>query len=358
MPDNYESIIDDDEQFQELMDKFREAASSIAQIIKSADYDKNGELTENELTNGILDLILQLVEGSSDTPTTDPSYETPSGYTFTGIQKGSKKLDLVRITNAIKYLQSAKSNIGHTHPASSIVSGQLDPNRLPGYSNGGLDVAIKTSDGISQYDEIADITADMITDSDSGSTSWNGITSDKQIDYKTLDKSGHDTGSFRNGIQASGTVYSGMYARNYWRGSYQENYIYAGVNKTASGMEDVYKVKDRDKFYKGIQPLPRHLGILAGEHTLTTAAAYYTDSSTITFDFGDNGPSFSNSPYIVVTIENGSAGNQANAQSFAGISYNLISVSKTSFKIRVFNSTQKSGLELKLNWIAIGPYTY
>ena len=108
MANEYESIILDDEKFQELMTKYRNAASDVAKILLSSDSDSNGELTENELAVGLLDLILQLANSStSEADPEEPTYETPSGYSFTGIRKGSQKLDLTRITNKLKDINTA-----------------------------------------------------------------------------------------------------------------------------------------------------------------------------------------------------------------------------------------------------------
>ena len=347
MANEYESIILDDEKFQELMTKYRNAASDVAKILLSSDSDSNGELTENELAVGLLDLILQLANNStSEADPEEPTYETPSGYSFTGIRKGSQKLDLTRITNKLKDLEARKSNIGHTHPASSIATGVFDDERLPGVeANGGLSTPIKST-SVSTYSDKPDISASGIVGA--SGTTWNGITSDMSIGFSAVDKSNDKMSEVRTVVKSDGSVINRLYSRNCLNGTYQENYIGAGVSKSASGMSDFYEVKNVDKFYQGIKPLPRHSGIYSGLHEFTTTEST-SIQQTISFSFPDSGPRFSSRPNVILTPE---------FSTNDEIRVNLKSASTSSFVVNVSNPGKKSGLVVKINWIAIGPYTY
>ena len=352
----YESLVLDDDTLSELLNNFKSAATGIAKIIQSADSDGNEELSEAELVVGLLNLILEIANNHSDDETETPIDQVGSGYTFTGIQKGTTKLDLTQLWNRI----NKKSNIGHTHTASAITTGQLSVNRIEGVENGVWTNPVSTSGVINRRHDSANITASAVTSSTTGSTVWNNVESDQTLDFQTIDSQSNMVGAFRTGIQADGTTYGGIYSQNYWQGSFKQNYIYAGISKTTSGMTNTYAVADVDAFYKGIQPQPAHMGICSGSHSLTTGSSYYTDSGTISFPLSSssNGLYYSSAPNVIVSIEYSGDGNQTNATALAGITPVVRDVTTSSFSIRVFNANQTSGVSLTLKWIAIGSYSY
>lgn len=362
MPNEYESLVLEDEQLADLLLKYKQAAAGIAQIIQSADNDGDGELTTNELAIGLLNLILELAENHDDDDSNDPQipvYDKGSGTSFTGIKNGKYKLDLTKITNKLKELDYKKSNIGHNHPANSITSGVLDYARVPGFAtrnNGDFQI----TGAIQRYSKDANLEIDGVRDADTGITYWYGLKETQTLDFQISDNSNNLAGSFRTVFDPSGHIYSGPYACNYVNGNFYNNYIYAGVKRGNSGPEYTYTVKDVDAFYKNVQPLPRHMGILAGTHSTSTGSSYSTDSSAISFSsaFGEHGQQFTGVPKIVFGVEVNAEGNQENAEALAGITVTVVDTTKTSFKFRIFNATQKSGISLNIHWMAIGSYSY
>lgn len=399
MPDL--KITDEDRlKFKQLL---REAASDgtiignfIQSLFQSDTTNQGGnadnKLSENEIESWFERLISKSIDKYYQDNQSVESDPWTSGASFKGIKKGNQYLSTSKIEKDIDNLEETKSDIGHHHIPSDIDSKDSSGNTVDPLSvdiipdlnaskitDGVINRPVQTTGRIQRQDASdSDITSLQAGQSGTNNYYWNNVTSDHDLKYELLDSQGHIAGALVTNINTDGSVISHLRAYNRaGKGEEVYNDISTGLRKTVDGssikLEKFYSVTDINAFYRGIKPLPSHMGILYGvqtgisvngkennsQHTVTFDPSSSQNNNVSTFKFAEN-------PIVILTVKSDAANSQF-------IHVSVVSTSKTQFVYRVYgdpylisllkdvkysNDSQSFSASLDVNWIAIGACSF
>lgn len=124
-------------------------------------------------------------------------------------------------------------------------------------------------------------------------------------------------------------------------------------------MADIKQIKIGDNTYNIKDVTARNVTskIKWGTRVVAVGSTYRTISPAISY-----GVTYTNLPYIFLSFgmatwdanDNYMADNTMNAEAYAGLSIWASSVSKTSFKISIWNRYSTSGQQYRIFWLSIG----
>lgn len=135
------------------------------------------------------------------------------------------------------------------------------------------------------------------------------------------------------------------------------------VNKTSSGYS--YSAGDVAAFYKGLKHIPAYSGIIFGSQTITITKdatsqsddAFYFTTDAISYSSGaPSNFSYTATPQIFLSLQ-ATTVTAAAGKLYTYMSMSPVSVSTSSFKIRVFGSNSDLlNQKISVNWISIGSF--
>lgn len=399
----------------EDMEKLSVASKQIAQKILEKDLDQDGILSEAEVTDAMLKLLLGALGADSagtilnptpeelsttvtEYPTTtsakyNPTYDHPNfslsrdaskyGATFLGIRQGDGAhktvLDLSKIHNRLNRFEGQFQNIqhmfdslkdvytqiGHFHSAESIISGVFNADRIPKLSadkivDGRLKAGVKTNDCIIINNDTVNIDANK----DYNTGNYNGIDSDVEYGFDIQDKEDTTTVSFGRLsaiAKPSGEVFTKMSSTNILPngGGQISSYFQLGVDKEGHRL---YEVQNNKDFYRGVQCNLAYLGVHRGvTDEITTLEKMFDPNQIVTIKFLEEDetpkvPQYTKAPVVTCNIEatvdlDNQDNRETDVTNLVNIHPIIEEVTKDEVKIRIYNMNKVAGVVFKLHYL-------
>lgn len=346
--------------FQQLLKEAMTDGTIVGNFIQSMfSYDttslggnNNNKLEESEIETFFEKMISAAIDKYyKDNVASKDTNSITKGAKLTGISSGSQFLSTYHHHKPSEIDPVYTTDKDGKKTVSETLNVDVLP-QIPGSKVTDLDNSLYKSD--KNKDSPSDISAGHTLVNET-TNYWNNVPEgSREISFCNYDGKGHVVGKFVSYVNSDGSVQTGIEAFNQvGNGTSMSNGLYTIVKKTDSGTSRAFGASDVNAFYRGIKPLPSHMGILYGSNTNVSAPEKgATNTHTVTFDpssSSNNNVStfkFTEAPIVIVCVN-------ANNDSGSHITASVKSSSQTNFTYRLYCDADGSP-QVNVNWIAIG----